>query len=270
VAVVTNLQPNHLDRHGTLDHYAAAKKNIFRRQGPDDVLVINAAPAAGVAGWAAEAPGRVEWFSADAAEPFDLAVPGRHNQANAQAAWAAARQFGVTREAAAEALAGFRGLPHRLELIAERGGVRFFNDSKCTTPEGAMVALAAFAPRRAVVIVGGSDKGSDFAPLGRALAERAKAVVATGVTGQRILAAVEAARPAGAAAPAISYHAEFAAAVRAALALAASGDAALLSPACASYDQFANYEHRGRRFCELIMECGGSDAALGQSRPPRQ
>lgn len=244
VALVTNLMPNHLDRHGTLDAYAAAKKNIFRFQGPDDALILNAA-CAETRGWADEAPGRVTWFD-PAAEPFELIVPGAHNQANAQAAWAIARELGVPRERAAEALRGFPGLPHRLEFVAERAGVRYYNDSKCTTPEGAIVALDAFPPRTAVLLVGGYDKGVSFDALGAALAQRAKAVVALGATREKILAAVR--RGAGADAPAMESADSFDAAVAAAGRLAEPGSVVLLSPACASYDMFTNYEERGERF----------------------
>ncbi len=253
VAIVTNLLPNHLDRHGTLDAYAEAKKHIFRYQGPDDVLLLNAADPA-LAAWADEAPGRVERFD-PAAEPFDLAVPGEHNQANAQAAWAAARQLDVPRADAADALRRFAGLPHRLQLAAEADGVRYFNDSKCTTPEGAIVALDAFPPRTAVMIVGGYDKGVAFDALGRALAERAKAVVALGATADGILAAVAGAAseaPADVIPPPTARAADLASAVALARRHADAGDAVVLSPACASYDMFVNYEQRGERFVELV------------------
>ncbi len=206
VAVVTNLKPNHLDRHGTMEAYGEAKKNIFRFQGKDDVLVLNADDPA-TAGWAKEAPGRVEFFGEkkkgdwllklnrplqsrglstqppsnniivyseseikpeyeEKCKPFELLVPGAHNQVNAQAAWAAVRQLGVDRPTAQAALREFKGLAHRLELVCERDGVRYFNDSKCTTPEGAMVAMESFEPRRVVMIVGGYDKHVSFEALG--------------------------------------------------------------------------------------------------------
>jgi UDP-N-acetylmuramoylalanine--D-glutamate ligase len=248
VAVVTNLAANHLDRHGTLDEYARCKANIFRFQGPDDVLILNAACEL-TAGWADQAPGRVETFD-PSGEPFELSVVGPHNQANAQAAWAAARQFGVSRAEAAGALLAFRGLPHRLEFVTERDGVRYFNDSKSTTPEGAAVAVKSFPPRRAVVIVGGYDKHVPFDALGAELAARAKAVIATGATREAIASAVEAAR--GEEAPTVCRAGDLAEAVEIACGLAGAGDVVLLSPACASYDAFVNYEHRGRAFVELV------------------
>ncbi len=249
VALVTNLHPNHLDRHGNMTDYADAKKNIFRFQCADDVLIVNRDDSE-VASWTHQASGRTDTFSADD-EPFDLNVPGSHNQANAQAAWSVARQFGVSRSAAAEVLSGFTGLPHRLQLIAERDGVRYFNDSKCTTPAGAVVALEAFAPRSVVIIVGGYDKKVDFGDLCSALADRAKAIVATGQTGEAIADGVEHARG-DAGVPSVIRTPEFAAAVAAAGDLADPDDIVLLSPACASFDQFRNYEQRGETFVRLV------------------
>ena len=248
VAVVTNIQANHLDRHGTMSAYADAKKNIFAFQGREDVLVLNSADKALIS-WAADAPGRIEMFD-PGGEAFELIVPGAHNQANAQAAWAAARQLGIDRETAAEALRAFTGLPHRLQLVAERDGVRFVDDSKCTTPAGAIVALEAFEPGQCVIIVGGYDKGVSFDELGRAIARRAKAVVAMGATREQIVSAVATAREGGL--PEIARAEDFASAVSLACEYAKGGEVVLLSPACASYDQFANYEQRGQAFVELV------------------
>jgi len=259
IAVVTNLQPNHLDRHATMQAYAQAKKNIFRFQGPGDVLVLNADCPASSA-WAAEAPGKVVFFRADA-EPFELTVPGAHNQANAQAAWTTARELGVSRDQAAGALKAFRGLPHRLEFVAQRGGVRYFNDSKCTTPEGAIVAIRSFEPGRVAIIVGGYDKHVSFERLGAELAARAKAVIGLGATREQILQAVQSAMSKvgracvpnnGARGPALKRAESLAQAVNLARAAAEPGDVVLLSPACASYDLFVNYEDRGRQFVELV------------------
>ncbi len=249
VALVTNLMPNHLDRHGEMSAYAAAKKNIFAFQKVDDVLILNAACEA-TAEWANEAPGRVEHFD-PAAEAFELAVPGEHNQANAQGAWAIARQFNVDRATAADALRSFAGLPHRLNMVCERSGVRYFNDSKCTTPEGAITALRAFDPRSTIILAGGYGKGVNFDALGAEMAITAKAVVALGATRDKIADAVEAARSDEL--PAVHLADDFDSAVRTAMDLAGPGDVVLLSPACASYDMFANYEHRGQAFEELVQ-----------------
>jgi UDP-N-acetylmuramoylalanine--D-glutamate ligase len=241
--------PNHLDRHGNMDAYAAAKMNLFAFQGPADTLVLNAdCPA--TRNWAKAARGRVVFFSAGD-DPFELAVPGGHNQANAQAAWQACRALGVDRPTASQALRQFGGLPHRLNLVCKVDEVRYFNDSKCTTPQGAMVALDGFDPRRVVMIVGGYDKGASFAELGRRLAERAKAVIAIGATAGKIVAAVEAATAATEAGPLVRRAGSLPDAVAAARELAEPGDAVLLSPACASYDMFDNYEQRGELFERL-------------------
>jgi len=248
VAVVTNLAPNHLDRHGTMGAYADAKKNIFRFQNADDVLILNSADAE-IVKWREEAPGKAVFFD-PGDKPFELAVAGRHNQANAQAAWAAARQFGISRAPAAAALRDFPGLPHRLQLVADHRGVRYYNDSKCTTPGGAIVALEAFGPREAVLIAGGYDKGVGFDELGKAIAHRAKVLVAVGATRDGIAAAVEKHRAGEV--PEIVPVDDFGSAVRAAAERAGPGDVVLLSPACASYDMFTNYEQRGDTFTELV------------------
>lgn len=257
VALVTNLIPNHLDRHGTMEAYAAAKKNLFRYQRRGDVLILNRADPA-TAPWASEAAEgvKVEWFD-PSDEPFDLSVVGAHNQANAQAAWAIARQFGVSRERAAAALKAFAGLDHRLQFVGEFDGVRYFNDSKCTTPEGAIVAAGAFEPGTAVMILGGYDKQVSFEALGAALAARAKAVVTVGATADAIAAAVLAgiaARKTGESeGPAVLRADSLEGAVELARGAADRGDAVVLSPACASYGMFLNYEQRGRRFIEWVQ-----------------
>lgn len=249
VALVTNLSPNHLDRHGDMDRYAAAKKNLFRFQNANDVLILNREDES-LRDWAPEAPGRVEWFDS-AGEPFALGVPGEHNQLNAQAAWAIARCLGVSREDAAKGLDLFEGLPHRLQRVAWRRGVTYYNDSKCTTPRGAIVALQAFEPRSAVMIVGGYDKGVPFDELAAELAARAKAVLAIGETAESIAAAVEETRN-DQHQPRVVVCGDLAEAVRQADTIATPGDTVLLSPACASYDQFTNYEQRGERFVQLV------------------
>lgn len=249
IAVVTNLLPNHLDRHGTMNAYADAKKNIFRFQQPDDVLVLNRRDEL-LCAWASEAKGKVAHFDA-ADEPFDLCLPGEHNQANAQAAAAAARELGVSREEAAVSLRNFSGLPHRLEFVCEKRGVRYYNDSKCTTPAGAVVALKTFASRKAILLSGGYDKGVDFDELAAVIATHAKAVIAFGATREAILQAVERLRTSPI--PFAQGVETLSVAVSAARSIAEKGDVILLSPACASYDQFTNYEQRGQSFVEMVL-----------------
>lgn len=248
IALVTNLSANHLDRHGAMEAYAEAKKNIFRFQGAEDLLILNTA-CRQTSSWADQAPGQVQWFDWSD-EPFEMLLPGGHNQANAQAAWAVGRYLGVDRRSAAQAIGRFTGLPHRLTFVAERDGVRFFNDSKCTTPPGAIVALKAFEPRRAVIILGGYDKGSGFDQLGAEAARLAKAVVVMGATKDKIAAAVRSSR--SGLLPALEEVDDLPGAVVAARDHAAPGDVVLLSPACASFDMFANYEQRGEAFVRLV------------------
>ena len=250
ISLVTNLTPNHLDRHGTMDAYAQAKQNIFRFQGDSGVLILNSADEA-TAGWGDLAPGRVEYFD-PCGQPFKLQVTGRHNQYNAQAAWAIAREFGVDRQTAADALWGFQSLLHRLQLTAEGGGVKYYNDSKCTTPGGLIVALDAFEPRTAIVIAGGSDKNVSFDEMGSAIAKLAKAIVVIGATADKIAASVEQSRTDST--PEIQKADSLQTAVQIASSLASPGDVVLLSPACASYDMFTNYQQRGDLFVQLIEE----------------
>ena len=255
VALVTNLAPNHLDRHGTMAAYARAKQNIFRFQGESDLLILNSADEM-LDGWAGLAPGRVEFFD-PGGERFDLRVTGEHNQINAQAAWAVAREFGIARASAAEALRDFRSLPHRLQLVAEGRGVSYYNDSKCTTPGGLIVALEAFEPRTVILIAGGSDKDVSFDEMGAAVARRAKALVVLGATAGKIAATVENSRCAPE--PSVHIADDLEGAVATAAGLAGEGDVVLLSPACASYDMFTNYQQRGDRFVQLATRFAAGD-----------
>lgn len=250
VAVITNLHPNHLDRHGNMTNYAEAKKNIFRFQGPDDVLILNRDDPE-VANWRDESVGIVRTFSPDDEPAFDLKIPGRHNQANAQAAWQVAKYFGIARETVAKTLADFTGLAHRLELITQYKDIRIYNDSKATTPQETIAALEAFPARKIVAIVGGYDKKIDLTPLNRALVERAKAVITIGQTGESIAKGVETIK-AGSHFPIVVRAHHLPAAVNAAIGLCQPGDNLLLSPACASHDMFENYQQRGKIFVDLI------------------
>ena len=248
IALVTNLIPNHLDRHGTMEAYASAKQNIFRYQREDDLLILNQTDPA-TANWAKLAPGKVKFFT-PIADAFDLAIPGIHNQANAQAAWAVAQALGVSRKTASAELAKFPGLIHRLEFICEKNLIKYFNDSKCTTPTGAVVALSAFDPGKAIILLGGYDKKVSFAELADAITTRAKAVVAFGQTADSIIQAVKSA-PGFYDSLGVKTATDLSEAFEIAQNLAKPGDAILLSPACASYDQFTNYQQRGELFRKL-------------------
>ncbi|KKL03039.1 hypothetical protein LCGC14_2626260, partial [marine sediment metagenome] len=165
-------------------------------------------------------------------------------------AFAIAVQFGLERNLAEDALKHFPGLPHRLQFVAEKNGVRYYNDSKCTTPSGAVVALETFQSRRTVILLGGCDKGVSFDELAVAAAGRAKAVVTFGATKNAILESMEKAVPA---CPVASAP-DLPGALNAARQIAEHGDVILLSPACASYDQFTNYQKRGEMFLRLVTE----------------
>jgi UDP-N-acetylmuramoylalanine--D-glutamate ligase len=240
VAVLLNLTPDHLDRHASLEDYRAAKLRIFKNQTPDDVAVVPRGFG--------EIPGsgrRVE-FAADDALPAEPLVPGEHNRENAAAATAAARAAGISDKAIAEALREFEGVPHRLELVREVGGVRFVNDSKATNPEAAERALSAYPPG-VRLILGGSRKKSSYAGLAREAA--ARGVAKAYLIGEAADEIAEALADAGVR---FADSMTLDQAVRDAFADAESGEVVLLSPACASYDQFRDFEERGERFRELV------------------
>jgi UDP-N-acetylmuramoylalanine--D-glutamate ligase len=233
VAVLLNLEPDHLDRHGTFEAYRDAKLRIFER------ARVRVVPRGfGVEG--------VE-FSADDPLPAEPLIPGRHNRENAAAATAAARAAGVQDEAIAEALGTFPGVPHRLELVRELRGVRWVNDSKATNTAAARRGVVAYdAPLR--LILGGSLKGEDFVPFARELPENVRSIYLVGAASDELAAALDTAGR--------EYvrAGDLPTAVRRAAADAEPGDVVLLSPACASYDQFANFEERGDTFRTLVQE----------------
>jgi UDP-N-acetylmuramoylalanine--D-glutamate ligase len=233
VAVLLNLEPDHLDRHGTFDEYRAAKLRIFER------ARVKVVPRGfGIEG--------IE-FSADDPLPDEPLIPGRHNRENAAAATAAARAAGVPDDAIAEALGTFPGVPHRLELVRELHGVRWVNDSKATNTAAARRGVAAYAaPLR--LILGGSLKGEDFGPFVRDLPATVRSIYLVGAASDELAAALDAAGRA------YVRAGDLPTAVLRAAAEAEPGDVVLLSPACASYDQFANFEERGDMFRALVEE----------------
>ncbi|MBK7658950.1 MAG: UDP-N-acetylmuramoyl-L-alanine--D-glutamate ligase [Betaproteobacteria bacterium] len=250
-----NLTQDHLDRYGSMPNYAAAKARIFRHCGTR-VLNRDDAWSRGMAGGDTvtfgldEPRGERDWGLAqgqlvEGREPIasldELPLPGLHNAANALAAHALCRCAGMPREPLARAIREFRGLPHRVERVAESGGVVFLDDSKGTNV-GATVAALEGLGTPAVLIAGGDGKGQDFAPLVPAVKAKARAVVLIGRDAPILAHAL-----AGAGVPVVRAE-TMDAAVEAAFALAVAGDAVLLSPACASLDMFANYAERGRVF----------------------
>ena len=270
-AIFLNLAPDHLDRHADLDSYLAAKLRVFANQGNDDVAVYNADEPA-LAGVDLGGCARRVSFCVAAApdcevslaqgtifyagEPLlgvsELGLFGAHNVANAMAAAAAALAMGIDREAVREGLRSFAGVPHRLEQVAELGGVRFVNDSKATNVASATVGLRAF-DGGVHAILGGSEKGEDFAPLLDPVRERCAAVYLTGASAGRL---AEVLAPAAEAGVTLQRCEDLGDAVRRAAAAARPGQVVLLSPACASFDAFENFERRGERFRELVGELG--------------
>jgi UDP-N-acetylmuramoylalanine--D-glutamate ligase len=233
VAVLLNLEPDHLDRHGSFEAYRDAKLRIFERAGAKVVP-----RGFGVDG--------IE-FSADDPLPAEPLIPGRHNRENAAAATAAARAADVPDDVIALALRTFAGVPHRLELVRELRGVRWVNDSKATNTAAAGRGVAAYdASLR--LILGGSLKGEDFRPFARDLPENVRSIYLVGAAGDELAAALDAAGRTYVRAGDLST------AVDRAATEAEPGDVVLLSPACASFDQFANFEERGDTFRRLVQE----------------
>jgi UDP-N-acetylmuramoylalanine--D-glutamate ligase len=273
IALLTNLTPNHLDRYGTFAKYCAAKENIFKFQ-----KMYRNCPAVSI--FNGEDKIAAEWFekykidaertcikfsaddvSEEIRESFPL--PGRANLSNLAAAVTIARHLGINDGQIKNTLPEFKALPHRLELVAQVNGVRWYNDSKSTTPQSAITALEAF-DQPIIIIAGGYDKNIPFDELGQRIAEKAKAAILLGQTAPKIAEAIKMSlrgvsqggrrsnlNKRGTSVEIVSSLAE---AVNLARQLAENGDVVLLSPACASYDMFDNFEQRGREFARLVQE----------------
>jgi UDP-N-acetylmuramoylalanine--D-glutamate ligase len=226
VAVLLNLEPDHLDRHGSFEDYRAAKLRIFERARVE--IVPRGLGLQGIE------------FAGDDELPAEPLIRGAHNRENAAAATAAARAAGIDDDAIAAGLRTFPGVPHRLELVAEHDGVRYVNDSKATNVPAALRALAAYADEPVHLILGGSSKGEDFAPLAAAIGANVQSVHFIGAEAQRLAEAIDG-----------DVDETLERAVSHARELAKPGDVVLLSPACASYDQFDNFEQRGDAFRRL-------------------
>jgi UDP-N-acetylmuramoylalanine--D-glutamate ligase len=273
VSVLTNVTPDHLDRYASFSDYAEAKARLFARQSAEDFAVLNAddAFAAGLAtaaqrilfsrrgrpGRAPRGHGEAVWLESgmlvsdvggtghEVLRADRLALPGAHNLENALAAVAAAEALGTPAAAIVDALTRFAGLPHRTELVAEAGGIRWIDDSKGTNVDAAAKSLEGFPDGSVILILGGRDKHGDFATLAPLVAKRARAVLTIGEAAETIETAL---RSAGV--PCERSGAMPAAVARAAT-LARPGDTVLLSPACASFDQYRNFEERGDHFAAL-------------------
>ena len=258
VAIVTNLAPNHLDRHVTFNAYIQAKQVILRYQQAGDVVVFGP----NVAQVMDAGLGQLDQIEAVTPLLGPLHLPGHHNRINGSLAIAAVGHCAVAPHFAAAALENFPGLPHRTQQVANVAAVRCYNDSKSTTPESACLAIDAFDARSVHVILGGYDKGSDLRKLILHAARRCRGIYTIGDTGQAITAAA-AAEPGGAYA---IYCGNLECAVREALRHARDGEVLLLSPGCASWDQFENYEQRGDMFTELVRSHADAIGHITSSR----
>jgi UDP-N-acetylmuramoylalanine--D-glutamate ligase len=266
VAVALNVTPDHLDRHGSFENYARAKGRLFEAQAADDFAVLNADDPTCI-GYAARAESRPVWFSTarpvdgywadheklySGGEAFlclrDIPLRGRHNVENVLASAAAAHLAGAPLEAIAAAVKTFPGVEHRLEFVRALRGVEFYNDSKATNVDATLKALDAF-PGGLWVILGGKDKGSDYTPLRDPLRRKARAALLVGAAADKIAGQLgDAVR--------LVQAGTIEQAAGAAWREAAPGEIVLLAPACASFDQFDNYEHRGRVFKEIVGRLG--------------
>jgi len=231
VAVLLNLEPDHLDRYESFEGYRDAKLRIFERA--KTKIVPRGLGLDGIE------------FAGDDPLPAEPRILGAHNRENAVAATVAARSLRISDERIAEALRMFPGVPHRLELVRELGGVRYVNDSKATNVAAALKALAAYEHDPVHLILGGSRKGEDFAPLAAAIGPNVKSVHVIGETANELAAAIPQAERAGDLAGALAAIEP------------QPGDVVLLSPACASYDQFRDFEERGEEFRRLVQNLSG-------------
>ena len=265
IAVALNVTPDHLDRHHTFEKYAAAKGRLFETQRPNDLAVLNADDPVCVQ-YASLTQAAPLWFSStrpvrpgislrDGAVWYgdemlmpaaDIPIRGRHNVENTMAAAAACRIAGASLPQIASAVRTFRAVEHRLEFVRNVSGVDFYNDSKATNVDATLKALDAFAGGLRVIL-GGKDKGSDYTVLRRPLAEKARAAMLIGAAAGKIRDQIAGAVP-------LVDAKTLDVAVRDAYAAAQPGDTVLLAPACASFDQFDNYEHRGRVFKSLVAQ----------------
>ncbi len=268
VGVLLNLTPDHLDRHATFEQYARVKMRMFENQLERDIALLNADDPEVTKRMPAKP--KIFWFSrlkrvatgvflrddqiifrnqaseVELARLADIELRGQHNVENVLAACAAAYLAGAVPAAIAAGVKSFRGVEHRLEFVAEISGVQYYNDSKATNVNATFKALEAF-PGSLIVILGGRDKGSSYAPLRNLLHERARIVLLIGESAEKIAAELGE-----------TVRTEWAGTMQRAMQLAAEhaqpGDTVLLAPACSSFDQFDSYEHRGRVFKELVAK----------------
>ena len=284
VAVVLNVTPDHLDRHRTFAAYVDAKARIFENQQAEDFAVLNADDPTCVE-LANRIRAQVFWFSrerevesgafvrdgriffrrngsAQAILPVsEIPLKGSHNLENILAAVCAGALIGCAPEMIHSAVVNFKAVEHRLEYVATVGGVEYYNDSKATNVDAAMKALQSF-PANIHLILGGKDKASDYTLLNNLLRERVKSVYTIGAAAEKIQSHIKGTTK-------IVFSGTLEAAVKHAATASQSGDVVLLAPACASFDQFQNYEHRGRTFKELIRQLAAQNHSSPAGEPQK-
>ncbi|MBR5783071.1 MAG: UDP-N-acetylmuramoyl-L-alanine--D-glutamate ligase [Clostridia bacterium] len=275
IAVVTNLSPNHLDMHKDMEEYVDAKRNILRYQTEADLLVLNLDNEI-TRSFAEEAKAGIRWFSARTVPEYgiwyteqkvvenidgdtrvlmereQIRLPGDHNVENYMAAIAAVRSL-VSDQAIISVAGNFGGVKHRIEFVREVGGVRFYNDSIASSPTRMLASVRAFG-KKVILLAGGYDKKIPFDEMGEVLPQYVKALYLSGHTAEKIKAAVESGSHYNAEELPICISENYAEAVKLAYQNAAPGDAVILSPACASFDAFKNFEVRGEYFINCVKE----------------
>ncbi len=265
IAVCSNVTPDHLDRHHTFENYANAKARLFETQQVGDVAVLNYDDLT-CRSFAERTKATVHWFSSSQRlrsglwmlrdqifrddEPFmirsQIKLLGKHNVENVMAAVSVAHLAGANPNAIASAVSSFPGVEHRIEFVREMNGVKYYNDSKATNVDATLKAIDAFAGNL-WIILGGKDKGGSYAPLGEVLQAKGKAALLIGAASPLIKDALHGVLPVvdcGTLAEAVKYARHH----------AKSGDTVLFAPACASFDQFQDYEERGRKFKDFVGE----------------
>jgi UDP-N-acetylmuramoylalanine--D-glutamate ligase len=271
VAVVLNVTPDHLDRHRTFEIYVDAKARIFENQQPSDFAVLNADDPT-CASMASRTRAQVFWFSrhkevaqgawvrdgnvvfrdgkgqTEILQISDIPLKGAHNLENVLAAVCAGVLLGCAPEKIRQAVRNFKAVEHRLEFVATINGVDYYNDSKATNVDATIKALESF-PANIHLILGGKDKGSDYTVLNDLLRQRVKRVYTIGAAAAKIESQIVSSKSGG---PEVVHAETLENAIRRANAVAKQGDVVLLAPACASFDQFKNYEHRGKMFKEIV------------------
>ncbi len=284
--MILNITPDHLDRHGTFENYVAMKEKIFANQTGEDYLILNGDdPVTQQA--ASRARSQILWFSrskivrrgtflmngmlmfrpSEQASPIpvvplaEISLKGEHNIENVLAAVCAACVANIPAEVIARAVASFHAVEHRLEFVAAIHGVDYYNDSKATNVDATAKAIASF-PGNIHLILGGKDKNSDYTQLNALLRARVKAVYTIGSAAEKIEGQIAGVTP-------VVQAGTLEAAVDQAAGQAVAGDVVLLAPACSSFDQFENYEHRGRVFKQAVIGPSGKQA-YGKARRGRQ